>query len=113
MEDVQARVSQGVQPKRTTIWHQLLDPDAAEGHVVPTVNELIDEAFSICTAAADTTGNAMSMAAFHVITNPTIYDTLKKELQEAFPDPDARLSSSELEKLPYLTGVIKEGQRLV
>ncbi|KAI8657944.1 hypothetical protein NCS57_01174500 [Fusarium keratoplasticum] len=112
VEDVQARINQGVQPKRTTIWHQLLDPNAAEGHVVPTINELVDEAFGICTAAADTTGNAMSMAAFHVVTNPTIYDTIKKELQEAFPDPDARLSSSELEKLPYLTGVIKEGQRL-
>jgi cytochrome P450 len=63
------------------------------------------------TAAADTTGNAMTMAAFHIVTNPIIYGRLILELREAFPDPTAELSFTELEKLPYLTGIIKEGQR--
>ncbi|KAF4468952.1 benzoate 4-monooxygenase cytochrome P450 [Fusarium albosuccineum] len=111
-EDVQARVDQGIQPKRTTIWHQLLDPNASEGNALPDTSDLVDEAFAICTAAADTTGNAMTMAAFHVVTNPDIYDTLTRELRDAFPDRNERLTFSDLEKLPYLTGVIKEGQRL-
>ncbi|KAM5379513.1 hypothetical protein ACJZ2D_004021 [Fusarium nematophilum] len=112
VQHVQARIDQGIQPERTTIFHQLLDPDAAGGHVVPNTSDLVDEAFLVCTAAADTTGNAMTVAAFHVVTNPAIYDALTQELREAFPEPDARLCYSELEKLPYLTGVIKEGQRL-
>lgn len=78
---------------------------------MPTVNDLVDESFSICTAAADTTGNAMTMAAFHVVTNPVIYQNVIRELREAFPDATAELSFTELEKLPFLTGVIKEGQR--
>ncbi|KAL6402003.1 benzoate 4-monooxygenase cytochrome P450 [Ilyonectria robusta] len=112
VQDVQARIDQGIKPKRPTVFHQLLDPNASEGHVVPTVNDLVDESFSICTAAADTTGNAMTMAAFHVVTNPVIYENVIRELREAFPDAAAELSFTELEKLPFLTGVIKEGQRL-
>ncbi|KAH6893038.1 cytochrome P450 [Thelonectria olida] len=109
---VQNRISQGAKPERLTIFHQLLDPDAYEDHVVPTVDDVVDEAFSMTTAAADTTGNAMTMAAFHIVTNPIIYGRLILELREAFPDPTAELSFTELEKLPYLTGIIKEGQRL-
>ena len=54
----------------------------------------------------------MEMAAYHVVTNSDIYDKLKKELHEAFPDPNTTLDYNTLEKLPYLTGVVKEGQRL-
>jgi hypothetical protein len=88
-----------------------MDPAAAEGHIVPRTADLADEAFAICTAAADTTGNAMGMAAYRTITNPEIYGKVKKELQEAFPDVSAPMKFTDLEKLPYLTGIIKEGQR--
>lgn len=77
---------------------------------------MAEEAFNMCVAAADTTGNAMTVATYHVIINPNIYERLTGELEEAFPDPDAaagktQLPYSALEKLPYLTAVIKEGQR--
>lgn len=88
-----------------------MDPSAAEGHIVPRTNDVADEAFAICTAAADTTGNAMGMACYKTITNPEIYAKVKKELRDAFPDADAELKFTDLEKLPYLTGIIKEGQR--
>ncbi|KAK7420830.1 hypothetical protein QQZ08_010231 [Neonectria magnoliae] len=110
VHDVQTRIDQGIKPKRLTVFHQLLDLNASEGHIVPTVNDLVDESFSICTAAADTIENALTMAAFHIVTNPDIYKNLVRELREAFPDPTAELSFTELEKLPYLTGIIKEGQ---
>lgn len=76
---------------RTTIFHQLLNPNVTEGHVVPSVDDLKDEAYIIVAAAADTTGNAMTIAAYNVISNDTIYHTLAAELKETFPDPDARL----------------------
>jgi cytochrome P450 len=78
----------------------------------PSIERLYGEALSFCTAAADTTGNAMETAAYHVVTNLDIYDKLKRELLEAFPDPSTDLDYATLEKLPYLTGVVKEGQRL-
>ncbi len=87
---------------RTTIFHQLLDPNATEGHVVPSVDELKDEAYIIVAAAADTTGNAMTIGTYHVISNEAIYRKLTAELKEAFPDPNVKLDFVQLEKLPYL-----------
>jgi len=46
------------------------------------------------------------------VTHPDIYQKLRKELLGAFPDPDQPIPFTELEKLPYLTGVVKEGLRL-
>ena len=87
---------------RTTIFHQLLNPNITEGHVVPSVDELKDEAYIIVAAAADTTGNAMTIAAYNVISNEAIYRKLVAELREAFPDPNVKLDFVLLEKLSYL-----------
>ncbi len=95
---------------RTTIFHQLLTPNITEGHIVPSVEELKDEAFIIVSAAADTTGNAMTIAAFNVVSSKDIYKKLAAELKEAFPDPNARLDFLTLEKLPYLVCTHLPGQ---
>ena len=91
-------------PERLSIFHQLLDPNAAEYHVLPTVDQLTDEALSILVAAAATTGNAMTMIAYHVLTNPDRYARLRAEITAAFPqdDDDTPMSFLALEKLPYL-----------
>jgi cytochrome P450 len=90
----------------------LLDPELkSDGREMPTIEDMAEEAFSICVAASDTTGSAMTVAAHHVINNPDIHATLIRELREAFTDAGANLPYAALEKLPYLTGVIKEGQR--
>lgn len=104
----------GIRPNRRTIFHELLDPSSTDEETSgpPSFERLYGEALSFCTAAADTTGNAMEMAAYHVVANPDIYNKLKKELRDAFPDPSTDLDYTTLEKLPYLTGVVKEGQRL-
>ncbi|ELR03254.1 hypothetical protein VC83_02379 [Pseudogymnoascus destructans] len=97
---------------RTTMFYHLLNPDAAEGHVTPSVDELKDEAYIIIAAAADTTGNAMTIASYNIISNEAIYRKLASELREAFPDPHASLDFVLLERLPCLTAVIKEALRL-
>lgn len=89
-------------PAKKTIFHQLLSPDATEGHVVPSVDDLIDEAFTFIGAATDTTGGALAVAAYHSVSNPDIYQSLVAELKEAFPDPKAKLDFQTLERLPYL-----------
>lgn len=97
---------------RTTIFHQLLNSKATEGHVVPSVDEFRDEAFTLLSAASDSTGNALTVAMYETVSNASIYSKLTAELNEAFPDPAATLDFLKLEKLPYLTGVVKEGLRL-
>jgi hypothetical protein len=82
-------------------------------HVVPSVEDLTDEAFTIIAAAADTTGHAMAILTYHVVANPTIYRSLTLELKTAFHSHDHdHLNYTTLEKLPYLSAVIKEGLRL-
>lgn len=90
---------------RTTIFHQLLDPNATEGHVVPSVDNMRDESFVILSAATDTTGNAMTIAMYEVVANPVIYGKLAVELNAAFPDPSVTLDFVTLEKLPYLVNI--------
>ena len=90
---------------RPTIFQALLTPDPDQGYVVPTVDQIKDEAYSTLGAAADTTGNAMTVATYSVVSNILIYEKLKAELKAAFPDLQARLSFAELEKLPYLVSV--------
>ena len=97
---------------RRTIFHQRLDPSQNEpGYEAPTVKHMQEEAFSLLTAASDTAGNAMTVATYHMLTNPDMLATLQKELRDAFPDPHGKLPYQTLEKLPYLTAVIKESQR--
>jgi cytochrome P450 len=60
----------GEKVDRPSIFKALLTP--ADGYVVPTPEQLKDEALSILAAAADTTGNAMTVAAYHVVNNPEI-----------------------------------------
>ncbi|PLB45247.1 cytochrome P450 [Aspergillus steynii IBT 23096] len=112
VQRVKDAVDRGEKVPRMTVFHQLLSPDAAEGHVVPTVNDLTDEVYIILAAASDTTGNAMTIATYNVVRNPAIYDRLTAELKESFPDPKGNMDFVALEKLPYLTAVIKEALRL-
>ncbi|KAI2981999.1 hypothetical protein CBS147344_9070 [Aspergillus niger] len=109
---VKDAVDRGEKGSRTTIFHQLLHPEAAEGHVVPTVEELEDEAYIMLAAAADTTGNALTIAAYNVVRNAKIYKRLTEELKQAFHDSEAQIDFVALERLPYLTAVIKEALRL-
>jgi cytochrome P450 len=108
---VQDNINQGVKPGRRTIFHNLLDPELIAGSNVPTVDDMAGEAFSMCVAASDTTGNALTTATYQLIRNTKIYGLVKGELRRAFPDPNQRFPYATLEKLPYLTGVVKEAQR--
>lgn len=92
---------------RTTMFYHLLNPDATKGHVTPSVDELKDEAYIIIAAAADTTGNAMTIASYNIISNEAIYRKLASELREAFPDPHASLDFVLLERLPYLVRLLQ------
>lgn len=97
---MKTKLDAGQEVEKTSIFAALLTP--AEGYVVPTPDQIKDEAYSILAAAADTTGNAMTVAAYHVVINPQIYRTLVAELKTAFPNKTDALEYKTLEKLPYL-----------
>ncbi|KAJ9659114.1 hypothetical protein H2201_007516 [Coniosporium apollinis] len=113
IEDVRTRMESGkLGTARPTIFSELLDPEKQDGWPMPSTMELKDDVYSLLVAAADTTGNAMTRAAFHVINDQQAYSKLRSELLAAFPDPRAKQDFVTLERLPYLTAVIKEALRL-
>ncbi|KAI1810301.1 cytochrome P450 monooxygenase-like protein [Poronia punctata] len=95
---------------RPNIFSALMDP--GKGFSKAVADHLEDEAYLVITAAADTTGNAMTYIARQVVENPHIYHRLHAELKHYFPDEQATLEYPSLQRLPYLTMVIKEGLRL-
>ncbi|EON62171.1 hypothetical protein W97_01391 [Coniosporium apollinis CBS 100218] len=75
-------------------------------------HRLGEEAQLVVGAAVMTTAGAMSIASFHIIDQPRIYEKLREELREAFSDPSAPIGLLQLERLPYLRGCVQEGIRL-
>jgi cytochrome P450 len=78
---------------------------------------LQDEAQTFIGGGVVTTSWTLTVGTFHVLNNPSVYGELKKELRAAIPedmpsDRAAQLDWTQLEKLPYLTGVVKEAVRL-
>ena len=109
LKDIKA----GVKPRRETIYHTICNPpDAKSNRKMPTEQHLVDEAIGLTAAATETVGNAMDTAVWAAVHNPQIYARLHNELKKAFPNPD-HMPFTELEKLPYLSAVIKEALRSV
>ena len=59
----------------------------------------------------ETTAFALSIATFHVINTPRIYERLHNDLVKAFPNR-ATLELYPLEQMPYLKAIIMESVRL-
>ena len=74
-----------------------------------SVTRLRHEAEGLVGAGIDTTKSALSLASFHILDNPEILRRLREELMNAIPDPRNPPPLAELERLPYLTAVIQEG----
>ncbi|KAL0958927.1 hypothetical protein HGRIS_014243 [Hohenbuehelia grisea] len=74
--------------------------------------ELFQEAVALLLAGSDTVGNASTVGFFHVLDNPPVLRKLVAELREAWPSVEDQVGLSVLEKLPYLTAVIKESLRV-
>lgn len=94
----------------TTIFHSLLNSDLPLSEKAP--ERLAGEGILLVGAGTHTTSWALSVAAFHLLSQPDLLRKLKKELETAAPDPNVMTPLPALERLPYLTAVIKEGLRL-
>lgn len=104
-------IKAGIQPKRETIYHTICNPpDGDRKQNLPTEQHLVDEAIGLTAAATETVGNAMDTVAWAALHDPQIYARLHNELKDAFPNPE-HMPFNELEKLPYLSAMIKEALR--
>ena len=77
-----------------------------------TVNALATSLTRALTLGSDSTSISVTFAIFFLLTHPEYYDRLRKELDEAFPDPTCSLSLNVLASLVFLDCVINESLRL-
>ena len=70
------------------------------------------EGMQFVSAGTDTVSNTLHTLTWHLTQNPEMLKTLREELRTVQPDPYTPATLQELEKLPYLTGVLYEGLRL-
>ncbi|KAF9459675.1 cytochrome P450 [Collybia nuda] len=94
-----------------TIYHHLLSPNKLH-QKIPSKKSLLDESLTLLGAGSETVGSTVTMGVFHVLNNPIVYRKLVQELETSWPDSTVPMTYQALEKLPYLTSVIKESLRL-
>jgi cytochrome P450 len=93
-----------------TIFHEIIGSNLP--HYEKSASRLWQDGQVTVAAGTLTTAWALSIATFHLISQPAVLRKLKAELARAIPDPESRPSLAALEQLPYLTGVVQECLRL-
>lgn len=76
-----------------------------------TEDDLVTESALQIIAGSDANATAIRMTMLGLTTNPVAYRALQQEIDAACDKMPGRLSYSELQKLPYLQCVIREGMR--
>ena len=99
--------SQDTEKSHDTVFSALLESSLPPEEL--TVPRLQHEAISVTGAGIETTMRALSLASFHIIANPPVFQRLREELLSAVPNPDNPPSWDELGRLPYLSACIEEG----
>uniref|UniRef100_A0A0W0G318 Benzoate 4-monooxygenase cytochrome p450 n=1 Tax=Moniliophthora roreri TaxID=221103 RepID=A0A0W0G318_MONRR len=80
-------------------------------HVI-TREYLVSEGMDLRLAGSGTVANACTIGSRYLVKHPEVRRKLQTELDEVWPDKDQPMPLERLEKLPYLTAVIKESLRL-
>ncbi|KAK7047472.1 hypothetical protein VNI00_006703 [Paramarasmius palmivorus] len=73
---------------------------------------LVSEGATLRVAGSSTVANACTIGARYLMQDERVRHTLVHELEKVWPDKGLPMTLERLEKLPYLTAVIKESLRL-
>jgi cytochrome P450 len=76
-----------------------------------SATRLAEEAQIVVGGGVETTAFTLSIATFHIVNNPRIYERLHADLVRAFPNRDT-LELYPLEQMPYLKACVMEAARL-
>lgn len=95
---------------RSTVFLHILQSKLAPEEL--SQDRLREEAILIVGAGFETTKWTLTVAFYHILANPAIYQRLRQELASAMPNPEQILSWHELQALPYLSACIDEGRFL-
>ncbi|KAH8805423.1 cytochrome P450 [Xylogone sp. PMI_703] len=93
-----------------TIFHEILDSKLPPEEKL--LGRLGDEAAVTVGAGTLTTSWILCIAIYYLLTDDSILDKLKLELENSIPDPESHMPLPTLEALPYLNACIREALRL-
>ena len=91
-----------------TVFNSLFTSDLPPEEL--SVTRVQQEAAGLVGAGIETSKSTLSLASFYILDNPEILRRLRKELTDAIPDVTNPPPLSTLERLPYLTAIIQEGE---
>ena len=95
---------------QVSFFRHILDSNMPESDL--SVNRLINEAQLLVLAGATTIAPTLDLISFYILANKDVRSTLLIELEDVMKTyPEKVPSLAELEKLPYLQALIKEGLR--
>jgi cytochrome P450 len=110
IEDIRRSDPSEASQHTQTIFHTLLQSDLPPAE--KATGRLAEEAVLLVGAGTHTTSWCLTVIAFHLLSNPVLLRRLKEELGPVYQSSNGKPSLQDLEKLPFLTGVVKEGLRL-
>ena len=99
--------------RKETIFAQILSNSLPKYKL--SNQQLINKGVLIATAGSKTTAWAITITTYHVMRNPNVIAKVREELTtigRSIREGEAVADWTSLEKLPYLTAVIKEGTRM-
>ncbi len=80
-----------------------------------TDEDLVNQLMTFLAAGHETTASAMSWAVYLLCKHPSTQQRLREELRTQLPaitDPSTEISSTDIDRLPYLNAVLQETMRL-
>lgn len=95
---------------KPTVFRHLISSDLPRSEL--STSRLSQEAQVLFGAGTPTTARALLIITFYALSNLVILERLREDLQDVMADYPIEVPKwSQLEKLPYLQAVIKEGLR--
>ncbi|KAM0128658.1 hypothetical protein ACHAO1_008880 [Botrytis cinerea] len=95
-----------------TVFDLLLTPTPGEPRSEFSIPDLVDEAFLFVFAGTDTTGNTITNAFYYILSSPSVYSKILDELTAYGITSHETFDCNVVQRLPYLTAVVKESMRI-
>ncbi|KAJ4350345.1 uncharacterized protein N0V89_008966 [Didymosphaeria variabile] len=93
-----------------TVFHTLLQSNLPAKE--KETERLAEEAVLLVGAGTHTTSFILAVVTFHLLSNPSFLQKLREELRTVLPEVNSHAPLMQLERLPFLTAVLKEGLRV-
>ncbi|KAE9371557.1 cytochrome P450 [Stipitochalara longipes BDJ] len=110
LQDIMDGKSEKYNIKRRTIFHEYVEADLPPS--IKTPQGFTDDADIFIGAGYETSGHALSTAAFHILDNPSTYKELVSNLRAHWSDPKIIPPWKELENIAYLHATVNEAVRM-